>query len=271
MNQTAPMTDLHKLLEHMWSDYCQMNPEAQRIVNVLTAAGEKVLNDHIALRTFNLPGIGIHDLAKHFTKYGYKEAGEYHFKEKKLFAKHWQHEDLSLPKVFISELLVEEMPTSAQAIIHQAVKELPINQVNNFDFLYSGRPWNMSYKNFQELAAISEYAAWLCAWGFRPNHFTVIINELKKLNEITVLNSFLKENGFKLNSFGGEIKGTPAEMLEQSSTMAAQIPVQFSDGTFSVPGCYYEFAKRYKDQSGQLYHGFIAKSADKIFESTHRQ
>jgi len=78
----------------------------------------------------------------------------------------------------------------------------------------------------------------------------------------------LKENGFLLNDAGGEIKGTPAELLEQSSTRAGILPVTFQEGIFEIPSCYYEFARRYPDDSGKLYSGFIAKSADKIFEST---
>ncbi len=38
-----------------------------------------------------------------------------------------------------------------------------------------------------------------------------------------------------------------------------------------VPSCYYEFAKRYKDAKGKLYQGFVAASADKIFESTNKK
>jgi len=45
--------------------------------------------------------------------------------------------------------------------------------------------------------------------------------------------------------------------------------VQFTDGKKEIPSCYFEFAKRYLLDSGELYQGFIAKSADKIFESTN--
>ncbi|MBX3040139.1 MAG: DUF1338 family protein, partial [Bdellovibrionaceae bacterium] len=76
--------------------------------------------------------------------------------------------------------------------------------------------------------------------------------------------------GHKLNASGGLIKGSPEAMLEQSSTMARPVPVKFNDGTHEVPACYYEFAKRYPQKNGELYHGFIEKSADKIFESTNR-
>ncbi|MCB0347650.1 MAG: DUF1338 family protein, partial [Bdellovibrionales bacterium] len=85
------------------------------------------------------------------------------------------------------------------------------------------------------------------------------------------LNTFIESNGFSLNSSGGKIKGTPAELLEQSSTLAKTIAVNFDDGNFEIPACYYEFARRYPDTSGNLYQGFIAASADKIFESTDRQ
>ena len=37
-----------------------------------------------------------------------------------------------------------------------------------------------------------------------------------------------------------------------------------------VPSCYYEFAKRYSDSTGQIYQGFVTASADKIFESTNK-
>mgnify|MGYP001471310139 CR=1 FL=1 len=80
---------------------------------------------------------------------------------------------------------------------------------------------------------------------------------------------FLKSKGFKLNSSGGEVKGTPHVFLEQSSTLANRVEVKFTDGKKEIPSCYFEFAKRYALDSGELYQGFIAKSADKIFESTN--
>ncbi|MGL4837356.1 MAG: DUF1338 domain-containing protein, partial [Shewanella sp.] len=35
------------------------------------------------------------------------------------------------------------------------------------------------------------------------------------------------------------------------------------------PSCFYEFALRYPKANGELYTGFVAASADKIFESTN--
>ena len=47
------------------------------------------------------------------------------------------------------------------------------------------------------------------------------------------------------------------------------IKMDFTEGSYEIPGCYYEFARRYPDEKGNIYSGFIAKSADKIFESTN--
>ena len=118
------------------------------------------------------------------------------------------------------------------------------------------------------LREASEYAAWVYSYGYRANHFTISINHLKQYDTIEKVNSFVKENGFQLNTSGGEIKGTPEQLLEQSSTLADRVKVNFSEGEFEIPSCYYEFARRYRDADGKLFSGFIAGSADKIFEST---
>ena len=58
-------------------------------------------------------------------------------------------------------------------------------------------------------------------------------------------------------------------LLEQSSTMADKVVVSFTDGDAEIPSCFYEFARRYPMENGKLYTGFVAASADKIFESTN--
>jgi len=255
----------------MWTDYCQLNPAAKKIHDLFVAEGETVLNDHIALRTFNHPRLGLRQMAKHFEDKGYVMAAtEYHFTEKKLYARHWEHPDTTLPKIFISELQLEKVSPLIRETVDKLVAQIPDSLLNSETFSLSGRPWEMSYELYSQLAKESEYASWVAAHGFRPNHFTVFINPLKKLNDIQTLNKFITANGFVLNKSGGEIKGTPEDYLEQSSTMASEIPVKFTDGTYNIPGCYYEFAKRYPLSTGQLYQGFVAKSADKIFESTNK-
>jgi hypothetical protein len=259
---------LPSLLDKMWQDYIAINPLAKKIHDLFQAEGEVIQNDHIALRTFNHPRVGVDVLAKSFVTSGYQYKGDYQFPEKKLYAKHYEHSDEAQPKIFISELKMEEFSPALQKKVNSLVDQIPAGLENEFDFSSIGRPWNLSIADYQELLKESDYAAWVAAFGYRPNHFTVFINNLKKFSDIRFLNEYLKGKGFKLNASGGEVKGTKDVCLEQSSTLANNIEVKFSDGNLTIPACYYEFAKRYALPGGKLYQGFVAASADKIFEST---
>lgn len=104
--------------------------------------------------------------------------------------------------------------------------------------------------------------------GFSANHFTVSVNKLTTFKNIIEVNDFFKLNGFLMNDSDGEPKGTAEQFLEQSSIKAGIILTKFAEGTYEIPACYYEFAMRYKMPNGKFYSGFIANSADKIFEST---
>lgn len=261
---------IEDMFNMLWTDYSTLNPIAQKIHALLESKGETVLNDHVAFRTFNHPKVGIDVLARPFLELGYEQKGEYEFKVKKLSARHYEHPTGDAPKVFISELLMEQFSDSLQKKCAEIVESIPLKIVQSDDFIVSGRLWDISFKDYEKLSDESEYAGWLSAFGFRPNHFTVNVNALKNFDEISEINDFLKENKFSLNSSGGEVKGNPGEYLEQSSTLANQIEIKFTDGSFKIPACYYEFAKRYPMENGKLYQGFVAASADKIFESTDR-
>ncbi len=262
-----------KIFDRLWNDYTSQNPQAKAIYDLFVSHDEEVVNDHIAFRTFNHPYINISVLSQVFLKVGYKPFGDYHFEDKKLNAVHFEHQtDKLAPRVFISELLLEEFSSDLQSSINQIVEQIPADILKSDELVFSGRVWNQpSFETYKKLKSESEYAAWLYVFGFQANHFTVSINYLKKLTTIQAVNQFLKDNGFKLNDSGGEIKGTPEELLEQSSTKAGAVAIDFVEGTYEIPSCYYEFAKRYPDATGNLYSGFIAKSADKIFESTDFQ
>ncbi len=257
-------------MDKMWADYVAINPLAKKVYDLLTTEGEKIQNDHIALRTFNHPRVCVDVLAKPFLESGYSYKGDYHFPEKKLYAKHYEHTDDTLPKIFISELKLEEFSPALRAQVESYISQIPAGRENDFDFSSQGRPWKVTTTQYQALLKESDYAAWLAAFGYRPNHFTVLINVLKNFSDILFLNEWLKKKGFHLNASGGEVKGTPEVFLEQSSTLANNIEVTFDDGKLTIPACYYEFAKRYPLKTGKLYQGFVATSADKIFESTNR-
>jgi len=263
-------TDVNTLFNNLWQNYLTVTPSAEKIHDLLgSTQKDDIINDHIALRTFNIEKIGLEKLAAHFLALGYKECGEYHFEAKKLYAKHYEHSDPNQPKVFISELLIEKCSPELQAIVADMVNALPEHAVTEDNFLYSGTHWQVSTDTYKQLLKESEYAAWMSAWGYRANHFTVNINELATFDNIKDVNQALKNADFTLNTAGGEIKGSPEVLLEQSSTLADECAVAFSDAVMSIPSCFYEFAIRYPKADGELYTGFVAASADKIFESTN--
>jgi hypothetical protein len=258
------------IFDKLWAGYISQNPEAKKVFDSFTSEGEKVENDHIAFRTFFDTRINVDVLARPFLEAGYIQKGYYIFEDKHLTAKHYEHKTLAnAPRVFISQLMIDHFSPQLQSIVKQCAARVSDELVFGNEIIFAGNVWGPpSYETYEMLRKESEYAAWLYVYGFVTNHFTVSINSLRKLNTIQKVNQFLKDKGFLLNSSGGEIKGTPQELLEQSSTKAGFLPVDFVEGTFEIPSCYYEFAFRYPDTDGQLYSGFIAKSADKIFEST---
>ena len=260
---------IQALFDRIWQSYVSITPEALPIHNLFaTENRDQIINDHIALRTFNCSPVSLQKIAAPFVELGYKATGEYQFPNRKLFARHFQHHDPKLPKVFISELLVEELSARAQQIIFGLIHQVDETTVAKKHFCCSGRPWSIDVASYNTLLAESEYAAWVAAHGYQANHFTLSLNYLELNQELSNVNKKIIDAGFKMNDIGGLIKGSPDELLEQSSTMAKNINVPFSDGEKCIPGGFYEFAKRYPMTNGTLYQGFVAASADKIFDST---
>jgi hypothetical protein len=263
--------DYKEIFNKLWLDYSKLNPGVTKIHQLLEKEGETIVNDHIAFRTFDLPGIDIESIASIFILAGYVEKGRYFFEDKRLNAKHYEHFNNKMaPKVFISELITGDFTKNILNAASATAAAVKKNNLKGLDLLFAKNVWEpLSYTVFQTLREESEYAAWMYAFGFRANHFTVFVNSLKKFTTLEKLNAFLKVNGFLLNQAGGEIKGSEADLLKQSSTLADNVEIEFVEGIKKIPCCYYEFAERFLDNKGVLFNGFIEKSADKIFESTN--
>ncbi|MCB9800215.1 MAG: DUF1338 domain-containing protein [Candidatus Omnitrophica bacterium] len=259
------------LFEKLWTHYADVNPQAGAIHRALQERGESVVNDHVAFRTFDFPHTCIEVFARPFIECGYRFHHEdYQFKEKKLFARHLMHSDPHYPKVFISQLKHGQCSPRLQSCIEELAGQVPENFMQNYSFLTSGAVWKpVAFKKYQDLLRESEYAAWMAAFGFRVNHFTVSFNHLKTFKDLSEFNQFIESLGYPLNASGGKVKGTSQTLLEQSSTLAYPAKVSFADGVYDIPGCYYEFARRYPTPDGELFQGFVPVSADKLFESTN--
>lgn len=256
---------------HLWADYITITPQAEKIRALFEAAGEQVVNDHVAFRTFAHTPLQLDKLELVILALGYRRQDEYFFRAKKLRAYSFIHTNPDLPKIFCSELLSDQLSASAQHIIARYSDQI-IEPPLEPGLFWSGRHWlTPSWQDYSALLAESEYAAWLLAMGIRANHFTISINHLSGPPSIQAVLAQVKQAGFAINSVGGEVKGNPAILLEQGATLADRQRFVFAAGdAHEIPTCFYEFALRYADANGVLYQGFVEANADKIFESTHQ-
>ncbi|CAL5355122.1 unnamed protein product [Camellia sinensis] len=286
------------VLASMESVYLNKNPTAKAILErVHSVDNNQICYDHLAFRTFGVNGYGIGSMANFFLDFGYTQREELRFPAKKLKALWFSPPSLPvsdggsgvngpLPRIFISELLVDQMSPQAQEIIR---KYTEISGRGNKHAALASALGSLTwekplYSEFQQLARESEYAAWTLVNGYAVNHVTISTHHLKsQLGNIKSVNQFIEESGFKLNSEGGVLKVSPDGMLLQSSTVADSVSFCFSDGiTESVPCSYIEFAERLilpqfknlPEKEVREFHrrdGFEVGSADKIFESTSKE
>lgn len=256
--------------EALWQDYIRITPQAGQIKQLFAATDGSVINDHVAFRTFADTPLQLDNLEPLILSLGYKRQDSYEFKAKKLRAHSFIHPDPEVPKIFCSELLTDQLSERAQSIIARYTAQIEPKTLD-LSVFWSARHWEMpSFADYSALMEESEYGAWLLAIGVRVNHFTVSINHLSSSTSIEDVLDRVKAAGFAVNTVGGEVKGSPATLLEQGSTMADRQRYDFAGGeSHEIPTCFYEFALRYPDSQGVVYQGFVEANADKIFESTH--
>ena len=180
------------IFSRLWKDYTNQNPDTKKVHDLLIAEGETIMNDHIAFRTFNHPSINVEALAKVFLNNGYEFKGDYHFEQKKLYAKHFEHKtDMNAPRVFISELLVEEFSDFLRNSVAEWISKIPQDLLISDELIHAGNVSGIpSFGVYEKLRQESEYAGWLYVNGFCANHFTVSVNALKKYDSIQKVNSF---------------------------------------------------------------------------------
>ena len=287
---------LTEILNGLMQRYMERVPDVKAIIQTMIREGiiqhpEDVENDHIAFRTMGVPHLGIQSLEKIFLHHGYTKRDAYHFKEKKLDAFWYAPPSPQFPRIFVSELRVQDLSPRAQQLITSYTSEVksdPVNALNLNDaaavdtFLHSGL-WRLpTLEDYKVLAAESEYAAWVIYNRYYLNHFTISVHNLPPgYNTVADFNAFLERNGFVLNDAGGKIKVSPDGGLLQSATVANMITASFANNeTYKIAGSYVEFAERKvlpqyanlpADEVKREHRrdGFEAGNADKIFESTY--
>lgn len=267
-----------KFFEQLWRQYVQLAPQAQCIHEQVERTFGTIINDHVAFRTFDRSGYTIADLEPGFLELGYQRADKYDFEDKHLLAYSYLPPHDSLPRIFLSQLLTGKLSSSAQIAIDELLKSAQPTSVSRgepLNRLLKGRPWRLpTVEQYHLLLAESPYAAWLSVWGLCANHFTVSVHQLQPAVSLQQVVGHLQQSGILMNHSGGVIKGSPAQLLEQASTLAESQSVTLRSSInqreqeVTVGSCYYEFARRHCDAHGKLYQGFVAASASHIFEST---
>jgi hypothetical protein len=292
---------LETVLDGLMSRYQTRVPDVRRVIDGMTQTGiirspSEIENDHIAFRTMGVPHLGIQSLERIFLHCGYERRDAYHFETKKLDAYWYSPPKACYPRVFISQLRVEELSEEAASIIGSCTSQVAGDPTLSLDldngaaidaFLHQPLWSSPTWADYLRLSAESEYAAWAITNRYYLNHFTISVHNLPApWNTVQSFNEFIESIGVRLNDAGGKIKASADGLLIQSSTVAQVVDAEFveTDGSREVhpiSGSYVEFAERRPlpefahlpiDQL-QRHHrreGFETGNADKIFESTFR-
>lgn len=290
------------LLAKMWNDYASRVPYAKTYQEMLAELGGTFVNDHMAFRTLALSVNG-HDLGISIVKriwdaLGFRERGAIEFRDTHLFARYVQHDEPDFPKIFISELKVEELPADVAAMIRESVatfrevltaKDIEALQRLDSSPTYSTEllertyaffktvPWEpVSEEVVKKVNDVSQYGAWVLLHGYNVNHFTGYVNRhgVEPINDIEGLVAELRRRGVPMKD---EIEGAPGSKLRQTATHAVRVPVTVkkadgSIGQIEWTYAYMEFAQRgyVEDESGNkvLFEGFLGPQAKQLFEMT---
>jgi Domain of unknown function (DUF1338) len=298
---------LRNLWHQLWENYSSRVSYARVYQQMITQAGGTVANDHIAFRSLRLivdttagkKNLGIEYIAEIAEALGYSAAGEYIFPDQHLYARHYRHPEqdkFDLPKLFISELVVDELPNEIAQLIEQTVTaDLSTNAptflslidslseiapfVNQLETIFT-RPWQPPLKSTVEAVnQVTQYGAWVLLHGYAVNHFTGYINRQNTAQyphiESTVIG--LSELGVPMKA---TIEGSRGSGLRQTATQAATEMVMVRDHTsgelISIPWtyAYYEIAERnlIEIASGEkvLFEGFLDAQAKNLFEMTRK-
>src|ERR1700733_2533552 len=121
------MTDIPALdfvLEGLMRRYRERVPDVQAILDAMHT--ERIIhdpaeieNDHIAFRSLGVPHLGIASLEKIFLHLGYVRRDPYYFPAKKLDAFWYAPPEPHLPRIFLSELRVDDLPERSKAVVYR--------------------------------------------------------------------------------------------------------------------------------------------------------
>jgi hypothetical protein len=289
------------LWDTLWQDYYHRVEYARIYEEMIREAGFSIANDHIAFRSLGLTidrqgkeiNLGIPYLAKIIEALGYEKAGEYEFSDRYLKACHYCHPEqnrFNLPKLFISELVVDALPaTLAQQIKETVIAGSFFHQPDLNEWLTTessetiidrlktvfSRPWQPPKRSLVEAVnKVTQYGAWVLLHGYAVNHFTGYINHHHNsiYSDIEKTAQALGDRGIPMKN---EIEGSLNTGLRQTATVAVTEMVEVWDDNSQevsqIPWtyAYYEIAERNLVE-GKLFEGFLDAQAKNLFAMTKK-
>ncbi|HPE75683.1 MAG TPA: DUF1338 family protein [Draconibacterium sp.] len=291
------------LFEKLWEQFAVRVPYAQQYADLVVEKGGKVVIDHVAFRTFNAhtgeQPEGIRAI-KHILNFlGYIPVSKYKFPKKKINSTHFEHPDETLPKVFVSQLEVIDLPVWAQNIVNETVhntfyllndkslellaivKENGSLPVEAADFLvndlvqYFRRPWNIPLKDeVLKMNDISQFGAWVLIHGNSVNHFAASVNnqDVKEWANFETTVDALVSAGIPVKKV---FEGDYGSKLRQTTTPATkeEVDVKGENGFEKMVWtyAYFELAERnYIGTDGlqKLFSGFLTGPENLLFDLT---
>ena len=291
------------LLNRLWAGYLKRVSYAREYQQLINKKGGKVVNDHLAFRTFNThtgeQPEGIRAIKHIITCLGYFPVNKYEFKKKKLKAVHFEHPHTLLPKIFVSQLEVEQLPVWAQQVIKNVVKDTPyLLSDHSIELLatlkekgeltrlagealiqdleqFFRRPWNVPQKSdVLNINDVSQYAAWVLLHGNSVNHFAAFINyqHVSEWPDLESTSRAMAAAGIPMKEL---IEGEKGGKLQQTATLSVKedVDVMGDDGVekMSWTYAYYELAERGLEMVNgeeKLFSGFLESQARHLFDMT---
>ncbi|MEA5570636.1 DUF1338 domain-containing protein [Calothrix sp. UHCC 0171] len=291
---------------YLWQEYINRVSYARTYQEMIITAGGTIANDHIAFRSLRLDintnqgqiNLGIKLFEPILNFMGYEQAGEYFFPDTHLYARHYKHPEqkkYDLPKLFISELIIAELPEEIAALISKTVNDGKFDyltqlstysqQLNDFELNIEPktiftRPWQTPYLSvIEKVNQVSQYGAWVLLHGYAVNHFTGYINRqnTSKYPDIEITSRELANLGIPMKA---EIEGSVHVGLRQTATHAVSEQVTVIDDKsgeeIQIPWtyAYYELAQRYMVEiepgKRELFDAFLGQNARQLFEMTKK-
>ena len=291
-----------ELTGKLWEGFLNRVSYARLYNEMVSRRGGSIVIDHIGFRTLNThtgeqPG-GIWGIRHVFECLGYTPSGKYSIAAKNLKAVHFEHAVSGLPKIFVSQLEVSQLPVWVQQLFPEVVANTPyllsdtgielLNKLKNDGMLiheaadilvdelvqYFRRPWSPPLKDtVLKINDVSHYASWVLLHGNAPSHFASLMNaqNVAEWPDIKTTSQAMQYAGIPMKR---KIEGNGEALLQQTATMAVKEEVTVKDvGTYhEIPWtyAYLELIQRNHERNNQeiLFQNFLEDHERHLYQMT---